>query len=90
MPRSMKMINRVLSTLAGAGLAFAALPANAQTTAFTYQGVLSLNGTAVDSPVNASFRLFNAAMGGSQVGATVSQMAVPTDGLCSASLDFAA
>ena len=48
--------------------AFAAAP---QGTAFTYQGELRQNGSPVTGSVDATFALFDAAVGGSQVGSTL-------------------
>lgn len=69
-------------------LAFAAA-ANAQSTAFTYQGELKDGSTAASGVYDLRFRLFDAASGGSQVGATVCVDNVQvTNGLFTASVDF--
>ncbi len=70
-------------------LAFAAGPALAQSTAFTYQGRLK----EADAPANGlhdlRFRLFDAAIGGAQVGATLCLNNVNVaDGLFTVQLDF--
>ncbi len=60
-------------------------------TAFTYQGRLSDNGTAVTGPYDLQFMLYTAAVGGTAVGAiiTVNDVAV-TNGLFTVVLDFGA
>lgn len=69
------------------------LVAHAQTplgTAFTYQGKLDSNGAALNGVADFSFRLFDAALGGNQLG-VVNLNGVPiTDGLFTVSLDFGA
>ena len=63
-------INSPLSTL------------HAQGTAFTYQGRLNAGGNPVSGVYDFSFALFNASTGGSQVGGTVTNLAVGvTNGL---------
>jgi hypothetical protein len=60
-------------------------------TAFTYQGQLKQNGQAADTTVPMQFRLFDAAIGGSQVGSTVTLPGVDVvEGLFTARLDFGA
>nr|MBA3468983.1 hypothetical protein [Herpetosiphonaceae bacterium] len=55
---------------------------------FTYQGRL-LDGTAPASgPYTLTFRLFDAASGGAQVGATLTRSVTVTDGLFTTGLDF--
>ncbi len=85
------MKNRVQSILLAAGLAaclgstsIAATPG----TSFTYQGVLKNNGTPVGSSVNVTFRLFDAASGGTQVGSSIVRSVTPDEGVFSESLDF--
>lgn len=64
-------------------------PAAVQTTAFTYQGQLSAGGSL---PANQSyaftFKLFNAAVGGTQVGGSLAQNITVVNGLFTADLDF--
>lgn len=56
---------------------------------FTYQGFLRQNGAPANGAYNFSFTLFNAANGGSQVGATVSAPSFPVvDGVFTQSLAF--
>ena len=56
---------------------------------FTYQGFLRQNGAPANGAYNFSFTLFNAASGGSQVGATVSASSFPVvDGVFTQSLAF--
>lgn len=63
--------------------------AQAVGTVFTYQGELRQAGEPVSSPHDFAFRLFDAADGGSQIGSTLFQSAVPVqDGLFSVELDF--
>ncbi len=58
-------------------------------TAFTYQGQLKDAGVAVDAAADLQFSLWNAASGGSQIGSTVTSLAVPVSGgLLSTSVDF--
>ncbi|MEO5624510.1 MAG: hypothetical protein ABIQ70_00700 [Dokdonella sp.] len=55
-------------------LALMASPLHAQTaqgTAFTYQGLLSQNGTPTQGNVDMTFTLYDAATGGSQIGSTL-------------------
>jgi trimeric autotransporter adhesin len=61
-------------------------------TAFTYQGQLMLNGTAVSGVCDFQFRLYNALSGGSQIGATQTKSSVAVGkGLFTvANLDFGA
>ena len=61
----------------------------AQGTAFTYQGVLSLNGAAVGGSNDLTFTLYNAVSGGATVGASnVVNDLVMTNGLFTVTLDF--
>jgi hypothetical protein len=61
----------------------------AQSTVFTYQGRLEDAGAAADGPHDLRFRLFDAAAGGSQVGATQCLDGVDVvDGLFTVQLDF--
>jgi hypothetical protein len=60
-------------------------------TAFSYQGRLTDGGTPGSGPYDFEFRLFAAAIGGTQVGATVTRDDAPvTNGLFAVSLDFGA
>ena len=60
-------------------------------TAFTYQGALENGGTAANGPYDLEFRLYDAAVGGNQVGVTqtVDDLAI-TDGVFTVPLDFGA
>ncbi len=60
-------------------------------TAFTYQGVLSSGGAAVNGPTDLTFTLYDAASGGSLVGATnvISDLVI-SNGVFTATLDFGA
>lgn len=63
----------------------------AQTSAVTYQGELKQNGVAAQGTHEMQFKLFDAISGGSQVGTTITNNAVPvTDGLFSVTHDFGA
>src|SRR3954469_5472768 len=74
----------VLTALAGT--AFAQQPA---TTAFTYQGRMTVGGLNQTGNYDFQFKLFDAAAGGSQLGATVSIAPIAVaSGLFTASLDF--
>jgi len=56
---------------------------------FNYQGRLTQNGAPANGSFDLSFALFDALIGGNQVGATISEPAFPvTDGLFSLSLGF--
>lgn len=74
------------------GVLSAVGPAVAQTplgTAFTYQGRLTDNGVPVTGTYEVQLRLFDAATGGSQVGATLTQAGVTvTQGLFTVPADF--
>src|SRR5262249_40858323 len=57
--------------------------------AFTYQGQLKLSGTGISGLVDLQFTLFDAAAGGSQIGATNTLNNVSlTNGLFTVTLDF--
>jgi hypothetical protein len=57
-------------------------------TAFTYQGVLTSNGVPVNSTVTATFRLFDAESGGSQIGTDIVRSVTPDAGVFTETLDF--
>lgn len=57
-------------------------------TAFTYQGRLTLSGQPATGSFPAEFRLFDLAMGGIQIGATVMQTIDAQGGIFSTTLDF--
>ncbi len=59
-----------------------------QPSSFTYQGRLTDAGGPVDTTVNATFRLFDAQVGGSQIGADIVRIVTPDDGVFSETLDF--
>lgn len=62
-------------------------PAMADTT-LTYQGRLDQNGQPASGEFSASFRLFSADTGGSQLGATLARTVLVSQGLFQADLDF--
>src|ERR1700733_6510159 len=65
--------------------------ANAQGTAFTYQGRLNNNGSPASGLYDFQFSLSNAPSGGSQVGGTVTNLAVDViNGLFTTTVDFGA
>jgi hypothetical protein len=84
-----RLLSILVLLLAAVGLP---LPAQAQGglgTAFTYQGELRSGGAPATGTHDFEFRLFDAASGGAQVGATVALNAVLVqDGLFSVNLDF--
>ena len=62
-----------------------------QMTAFTYQGQLSVNGQPANGLYDLEFSLYNAASGGSQVGLTVTNLAVGlTNGMFTVTMNFGA
>lgn len=73
-------------------LAMAAIPTaslRAQTTAFTYQGQLTETGAAVTGSYDLTFALFTGVSSGAQLGATITNLAVPVSGgLFTVTLDF--
>lgn len=85
------MIARALLIVTAAALLVGAALAAPVGTAFTYQGVLSDGGTPAAGPHDLRFLLYDAEVGGSQVGATVTadDLAV-TDGRVTTVLDFGA
>lgn len=85
---SFRPAHRLLAACAGLSLAVASLSAAPQPTSFTYQGVLEDAGAAVDGAVTITFRLFDAATGGSQLGPTLTPPVTADDGVFSVPLDF--
>lgn len=82
---------RVCGFLILVSLIFAIQIAPAQTTAFLYQGKLIDNGAPANGNYLIQFKLFDAIAGGSQVGATLTDIAVAASaGVFSARLDFGA
>ena len=77
--------------LSAALLSSSAAIATTQTTAFTYQGQLKLNGAPVAGNRDLVFKLFDSVTGGLQVGSTVTATGYPlVDGLVNINLDFGA
>ena len=71
------------------GVDSGALAQVAQLPDFTYQGHLEQGGAPVDGPVDLAFALFDAPVGGNQVGSTLLEPQFPvTDGLFTVSLTF--
>lgn len=83
---------RLAALLLSAGLATMASSTTAAppSTAFTYQGSLADNGTPTNGPTSMSFKLWDAAAGGSQVGPTINSVIDVDNGVFSESLDFGA
>lgn len=85
----MNTLRLLLASAALGGLT--AVPAFAQGTAFTYQGVLSQGGAAVNGSNDLTFTLYNSASGGTTVGTSnVVNDLVMTEGLFTVTLDFGA
>lgn len=83
----------LLIALAAATSLFTPVAALAQPlgTAFTYQANLTSNNLPASAPIDVRFRLFTAAIGGTQIGSTIQLSNItPTNGQFSASLDFGA
>jgi hypothetical protein len=69
-----------------ASLGYSASP---QSTAFTYQGSLTANGNPANGNVDLSFKLFDAATNGNQVGSTITMLAFPVvNGAFTTDLNF--
>src|SRR5688500_3089534 len=63
--------------------------ANAQTTAFKYQGSLNDAGTPANGSFQMQFKLFDAVSGGTQIGSTLTDLPVTVaNGIFGVSLDF--
>lgn len=84
------MRNRVPAVFAWVSVVFFLFAdASAQTTTFTYQGSLKSAGVAATGSYDFEFALFDALSGGSQVGSTITALAVPvTGGAFSVPLNF--
>ena len=84
--------NLLKALLLSAGMTAMASNATAAppSTAFTYQGALADNGTPTNGPTSMSFKLWDAAAGGSQVGSTINSVINVDNGVFSESLDFGA
>lgn len=67
-----------------------AVAQSAPPTAFTYQGQLQESGSPATTAKDFVFRLFDAAIGGTQVGADQPRTVTPAGGVFSVSLDFGA
>jgi hypothetical protein len=79
----------LLGLLAGTGLAQGPATQSALGTAFTYQGQLRQSGSPVNGTCDFQFRLWDAALGGSQVESTLTKPALAVSrGLFAAALDF--
>ncbi len=74
--------------LAAALLAVATVTAQAQTTAFTYQGLLNHNSTTPTGLYDFQFSLFNVASGGASLAGPVASTLGVTGGVFTATLDF--
>ena len=72
-------------------LALSSAAVKAQTTTFTYQGRLSDSSTAANGTYDLGFALFDAASGGTQIGAAITRPAVNvSNGIFTVQLDFGA
>jgi len=82
--------HRLLGLVSALAIAAACGPALGQVgTAITYQGQLKNAGTPVNSPTDMRFSLWTDPAGGTQLGSTVTSLAVPvSQGLFNASMDF--
>ncbi|MDM7922297.1 MAG: hypothetical protein QUS14_08340 [Pyrinomonadaceae bacterium] len=70
---------------------FLAMNAISQTTAFSYQGSLTDNGSTANGSFQFQFKLFDAVSGGTQIGATLENITLNVvDGIFSTKLDFGA
>src|ERR1051326_7037231 len=79
---------RILAGLAGTLLALTAPAQTPEGTAFTYQGLIKLNGQALSQTADFQFRLYDAAAGGTQKGPQVALPGVSVaGGLLTAPLD---
>jgi hypothetical protein len=73
----------LLATLAGIH------SASAQGTAFTYQGRLTLNGSSANANLDLTFKLFDDAAAGNQIGSTITNLNLSvSNGLATVLLDF--
>lgn len=85
MPRSIVL----MVLLAVAGIARLSFAQDAGPTQFQYQGRLTTNGSALTSPINLSFTLFDAAEGGSIVAGPITKSGVTVqNGVFTVALDF--
>lgn len=75
---------------AGMSLSSAESLAAPVSTAFTYQGSLSENGSPANGATEMSFQLWDTMSGGAQVGSTIIETVDVVDGVFSESLDFGA
>ena len=85
--------NQLSALIAAAFLAVTAgdvvaAPAQAQTTAFTYQGQLDAGGTLATGTYNFTFTLYDAATGGNVIGSPQSQSIDVVNGVFTTDLDF--
>src|SRR5688572_835445 len=79
---------KILITLIIA-LVISAANISAQTTAFTYQGKLTVGGSAANVPHDFIFKLYTASTGGTQIGGDVFSHDVPmANGIFTVTLDF--
>ena len=81
--------NRFLAMALGCLIVFASHNAQAQTTAFSYQGSLTNNGLPANGSFDLEFKLFDSLTGGLQQGSTITKNAVSvTNGVFGVILDF--
>jgi hypothetical protein len=87
--RSRASVLGCLISLLVVGGSFTQALGQAVTTIFTYQGVLKQSGNPLNATVDLRFRLYDAAVGGNQVGTTQAlNNASIVDGLVTANIDF--
>jgi hypothetical protein len=87
----MKTKQLLLQAVAACSLLLAVASSFAQGTAFTYQGLLSNGTNLANGSYDMTFKLFNASSGPSQIGGTVTQLALGvTNGLFTTQIDFGA
>jgi hypothetical protein len=81
--------NMILGIAASMVLAAGSTSALAQGTAITYQGQLKISGAPANTATDFQFSLWTAASGGTQVGSTITSLAVPVaNGLFTVPMDF--
>jgi hypothetical protein len=80
---------KIIAAVAGCAVALGARAQTPQSTSFTYQGLLKLNGQALSQAADFQFRLYDAPTAGNQIGAQLSVPGQPVNGgLFSTLLDF--
>jgi hypothetical protein len=88
MKNKLNHISLALAMLALSALNSQLSTAHAQGTAFTYQGQLDNGTNPVTGTYDVTFKLYNAASGGSQVGSTITNVVGITNGIFTVTADF--